>query len=181
MQFLAGKQDCQPFPFYVGVVGFSRSKCLTEKTYRFAVLDKNGTKAFQRCIGFNNGCLVGFIVSELNSLAISFLMVSSSFCISLAHKKCTSRFSRLRIRCVFLVRYGINVDMKFTVPRRLCSSSLSLGAASIAMLLTFFGHGSTPYGVKIRPKYSISCFLMQHLFRLNFSSTLHARSTVSNR
>ena len=41
VQFLAGKQDCQQFPFYVGVVSFSRSKCLTEKTYRFAVLDKN--------------------------------------------------------------------------------------------------------------------------------------------
>ena len=69
VQFLAGKQDCQQFPFYVGVVSFSRSKCLTEKTYRFAVLDKNGTKAFQRCIGFNNGGLVGFIVSELNSIS----------------------------------------------------------------------------------------------------------------
>ena len=108
-------------------------------------------------------------------------MVSSSYCISLVHKKCTSCFSRLRSRCVFLVRFGINVDIKFTVPRRLCSSCLSLGAASIAMFLTFFGHGFTPCGVMIRPKYSISCFLMQHLLGLNFSPAWYARSTVSNR
>ena len=93
------------------------------------------------------------------------------------------RYSRLRIRLVFLVRFGINVDMKFTVPRRLCacSSCLSFRAASFAMLLTFFRHSFTPCGVMIRPKYSICCFLMQHLFGLNFSPALYVRLTVSNR
>ena len=68
-----------------------------------------------------------------------------------------------------MVRLGINVDIKFTVPSRLCSSCLSVGAASVMMPFTFFGHGLTPCAVMTRPKYSILCFLMKHLSGLNLS------------
>ena len=68
--------------------------------------------------------------------------------------------------------------IKFTVPKRLSCSYLSVGAASVAMLLTFFLSGSIPYGVIMRSKYSISCLLMQHLSELNLRPALHACSTV---
>ena len=85
------------------------------------------------------------------------------------------------MRWVFLVKLGMNVDIKFTVPSKLCNSCLSVGAASAVMAFTFFGHGWTPCGVMIRPKYSICCFLMKHLLGLNFSPAFRAFSTVSSK
>ena len=59
----------------------------------------------------------------------------------------------------------MKVDIKFTVPSKLCSSCLSFGAASAVMPLTFFGHGWTPCGVMIRPKCRFHIFwrLTKHL------------------
>ena len=82
---------------------------------------------------------------------------------------------------VFLVKLGMNVDMKFTVPSKLCNSCISVGAASALMALTFFGHGWTPCGVMMRLKYSICCFLMKHLLGLNLSPAVCAFSTVSSK
>lgn len=72
-------------------------------------------------------------------------------------------------------------DKKFIVPSKLWSTCLSFGEANAVIPLTFFGHGWTPCDVVMRSKYSICCFLMKHLFGLNFSPVWYAFSTVSNR
>lgn len=108
-------------------------------------------------------------------------MLSSSFYMPLVHVKCASRLSRLHTRWVFLVKLGMKVDMKFTVPSKLWSSCLSFGATSAVISFTVFGHSWTACGVMMRPKYLICCFLKKHLLGLNLSLAWHAFSTVSNR
>ena len=55
MQFFAGKQDSQHFPFYVGVISFSRRECLAEKLHMFTVLGQDCTDTFQRGISLDDG------------------------------------------------------------------------------------------------------------------------------
>ena len=49
----------------------------------------------------------------------------------------------------------MKADMKFTMPRKLWSSCLPLGAAKFSIAFTFFGQGDTPTGEIFLPKYSI--------------------------
>ena len=107
--------------------------------------------------------------------------MSSPFCISLVQRKWVSRLSRLRITLIFFVKLGMKADRKFTDPSKLCSSCLSDGGEIDAILLTFLEHGDTPCGVMIRPKYSISLFLMLPLSGLNFSPAYCALSIISKR
>ena len=94
------------------------------------------------------------------ALAIASLMLLNSCSMSLGHTKFTSFFNKPRIMYVFFDKFGMKVAMKLTVLRKLCSSCLLLGGCSFRIALTFWGHGSTPFGEITLPKYSIFCFLI---------------------
>ena len=107
---------------------------------------------------------------SVTELAMSSLIMFSSFCISLVPTKWMSRFSKVRARGIFLVKLGMNVDIKKL-----------LSHVSFAGLACLMGQGWTPCVVITRPRYSMSCFLIKYFYGLNLSPAWQAFSKVFNR